>query len=48
MAGVCCNACRTCVQTNMISLALAGLNRYRRGRHAVRAASLQNRVVESS
>jgi len=23
MAATCCNACRTCVQTNMISLALA-------------------------
>jgi hypothetical protein len=25
MAAVCCNACRTCVQTNAISLALAAL-----------------------
>jgi hypothetical protein len=25
MAGVCCNACRTCVQTNMLSLGLAAL-----------------------
>jgi hypothetical protein len=24
-AGVCCNACRTCVQTNLIGLALAGV-----------------------
>jgi len=24
-AAVCCNACRTCVQTNLIGLALAGL-----------------------
>jgi hypothetical protein len=22
MAGVCCNACRTCVQTNLVGLAL--------------------------
>ena len=25
MAGVCCNACRTCVQTNLIGLALAAI-----------------------
>ena len=25
MATVCCNACRTCVQTNLLGLALAGL-----------------------
>jgi hypothetical protein len=25
MAAVCCNACRTCVQTNLLSLALGGL-----------------------
>jgi hypothetical protein len=25
MAAVCCNACRTCVQTNAISLALAAI-----------------------
>lgn len=25
MAAVCCNACRTCVQTNVMGLALAGL-----------------------
>jgi hypothetical protein len=25
MATACCNACRTCVQTNVIGLALAGL-----------------------
>jgi hypothetical protein len=25
MATVCCNACRTCVQTNLIGLALAGI-----------------------
>jgi hypothetical protein len=25
MAAACCNACRTCVQTNMLGLALAGL-----------------------
>jgi hypothetical protein len=24
MAAVCCNACRTCVTTNVVSLALAG------------------------
>jgi hypothetical protein len=24
-AGVCCNACRTCVQSNLIGLALAGV-----------------------
>ena len=24
-AGVCCNACRTCVQTNLLGLALAGV-----------------------
>jgi hypothetical protein len=25
MAATCCNACRTCVQTNLISLALAAV-----------------------
>ena len=25
MAATCCNACRTCVQTNMIALALAAV-----------------------
>jgi hypothetical protein len=25
MAAVCCNACRTCVTTNIFSLALAGI-----------------------
>lgn len=25
MAATCCNACRTCVQTNLIALALAAL-----------------------
>jgi hypothetical protein len=25
MAAVCCNACRTCVQTNLIALALAAV-----------------------
>ena len=25
MASVCCNACRTCVQTNVLTLALAGI-----------------------
>jgi hypothetical protein len=25
MAAVCCNACRTCVTTNVVSLALAGI-----------------------
>jgi len=25
MATACCNACRTCVQTNLLSLAVAGL-----------------------
>jgi hypothetical protein len=25
MAGTCCNACRTCVQTNLLAAALAGL-----------------------
>ena len=25
MAAACCNACRTCVQTNALSIALAGL-----------------------
>jgi len=25
MAAVCCNACRTCVQTNAIALVLAGV-----------------------
>ena len=25
MATVCCNACRTCVQTNLIGLAIAGV-----------------------
>jgi hypothetical protein len=24
-AAVCCNACRTCVQTNLIAMALAGM-----------------------
>jgi hypothetical protein len=24
-AAVCCNACRTCVQTNLLGLALAGI-----------------------
>jgi len=25
MAAVCCNACRTCVQTNLLGLALGGV-----------------------
>jgi hypothetical protein len=25
MAAVCCNACRTCVQTNVLGIALAGI-----------------------
>jgi hypothetical protein len=25
MAAVCCNVCRTCVQTNVLGLALAGI-----------------------
>jgi hypothetical protein len=25
MATACCNACRTCVQTNIVGLALAGI-----------------------
>jgi hypothetical protein len=25
MAAVCCNACRTCVTTNVVSLAIAGI-----------------------
>jgi hypothetical protein len=25
MAAACCNACRTCVQTNVLGLALAGI-----------------------
>ena len=25
MAAVCCNACRTCVQTNLLGLALGGI-----------------------
>jgi hypothetical protein len=38
-AAVCCNACRTCVQTNLIGLALAGL---------VAAGTALRRVVRPS
>ena len=40
MAAACCNACRTCVSTNIAGLAIAGL-----GTAGVAAVSLSKRLV---